>query len=157
MQFTDHCNPSALKFVHCFLWYIRHCTSVVLTPTHLSPHAQTLAAKTMIVIRWFLLFVCYSTTLNSTDIFTLGKGKALASTNGVEAYSKETLGDEIRRLTTANAQLMTDKMKIEKARVNLEADRTRLLDEKNSLIAKKEELRAEIATLNVANVPIRGH
>jgi len=33
---------------------------------------------------------------------TLGKGKAPVSTSGVEAYSKEVLGDEIRRLTIAN-------------------------------------------------------
>jgi len=35
---------------------------------------------------------------------------------------------------------MTDKMKTEKAKVNLEANRVQLFDEKNSLIVKKEEL-----------------
>jgi len=35
---------------------------------------------------------------------------------------------------------MTDKMKIEKIKANLKADRTQLFNEKNSLIAKKEEL-----------------
>ena len=45
---------------------------------------------------------------------------------------------------------MTDKMKTEKARVNLKIDRTRLFDEKNSLVVKKEEFRAEIVTLNIA-------
>jgi len=33
---------------------------------------------------------------------TSGKGKTPASTNGIKAYSKETLGDEIRKLTTVN-------------------------------------------------------
>ncbi len=90
----------------------------------------------------------------------LGKGKASASTSGVEAYSKETLGDKICRLTTANVQLMADKTETEKARVNLEADKIQLFGEKNSLVAKREEFRAEIAVLNAAkppNVPVRGH
>jgi len=55
---------------------------------------------------------------------------------------------------------MINKMKTEKVRVNLEIDRTQLLDEKNSLVVKREELRAEIAILNAAgpsNVPIRGY
>jgi len=101
--------------------------------------------------------VYYSTALDSTDISTSGKGKTPASTNGVKTYSKEALGNKIRKLTAANAQLMTDKMETEKTKVNLEADRARLFDEKNSLVAKKEELQAEIATLNATNVPIRGH
>ncbi len=104
-----------------------------------------------------LLFICYSTTLDNTDISTSNKGKTPVSINGVEAYSKEALGDKIHRLTTANAQLVTDKIETEKAKVNLEADRTRLFNEKNSLVAKKEKLRAEIAALNVANVLVRGH
>ncbi len=52
---------------------------------------------------------------------------------------------------------MSDKMETEKAKVNLETDKTRLLDEKNSLIAKREEFKTEIATLNVTNAPIRNH
>src|SRR6266699_1776827 len=88
---------------------------------------------------------------------TSNKGKTPASTNDVEAYSKEALDDEIRRLTTTNAQLMTDKIEIEKTKVNLEINRTRLLNKKNSLVVKKKELRAEIAILNVANVPIHNH
>jgi len=88
---------------------------------------------------------------------TSGKSKAPASTNGIKAYSKETLGDEIRRLTAANVQLVTNKMETEKTRVNLEANRTRLLGKKNSLITKREELRTEIVVLNITNVPIRGH
>ncbi len=71
-------------------------------------------------------------------MFTLGKGKASVFTNGVETYNKETLGDEIRKLTTTNIQLMTDKIKTEKVRVNLEADKIQLFDEKNSLVAKKK-------------------
>ncbi len=88
---------------------------------------------------------------------TSGKGKTPASTNGIKAYNKEALSDEIHKLTTANTQLIIDKMETEKARINLKTDRTRLFDKKNSLVAKKEKLRAEIAALNVANVPIRGH
>ncbi len=51
-------------------------------------------------------------------------------------------------------------MEIEKARVNLEADRTRLLGEKNSLVAKREEFQAEIVTLNItgsSNVLVYNH
>jgi len=81
----------------------------------------------MIVTYWLLLFICYSTALDNTDISILGKSKAPVSTSGIEAYSKEALGDEIRRLTAVNAQLVTDKMETEKARVNLEANRARLL------------------------------
>ncbi len=80
--------------------------------------------------------------------------------NGIEAYSKKALDDEIRRLTTANVQLMINKIKIKKAKVNLETDRVRLLDKKNSLVIKREELRTEIVTLNVAgssNAPIYSH
>ena len=95
--------------------------------------------------------------MDNTDISTSSKDKAPVSTNGVEAYSKETLGDEIRRLITTNVQLVTDKMETEKIRINLEADRIQLFDKKNSLVAKKEELRAEIVALNAANVPIRKH
>ena len=90
----------------------------------------------------------------------LNKGKTPASTSDVEAYNKEALGDEIRKLTTANAQLVADKMETKKAKVNLEADRVRLFGEKNSLVVKREEFRTEIAMLNVArfsNVPIHSH
>ncbi len=73
-----------------------------------------------------------------------------ASTNGIKAYNKETLNDEIRRLTTANIQLMTDKMETEKAKVNLEVDRVQLFGEKNSLVVKRKEFRAEIVALNAA-------
>ena len=55
---------------------------------------------------------------------------------------------------------MIDKIEAEKVRVNLEVDRVRLFGEKNSLVAKKEELRAEIAILNAvgfSNVLVRGH
>ncbi len=48
-------------------------------------------------------------------------------------------------------------METEKTRVNLEADRARLLGKKNSLVTKREKLRAEITTLNATNVLIRGH
>ena len=80
--------------------------------------------------------------------------------NDAEAYTKEQLAVEIQRLSATNAQLVNDKMKTEKIKVNLEADRTRLFGEKNSLVAKREELRAEITALNTAgppNAPIRSH
>ncbi len=107
-----------------------------------------------------LLFVCYSTTLDNTDISTSSKDKTPTSTNDVEAYNKEALGDKIHRLTIANVQLITDKMETKKARVNLKTDRIRLLDKKNFLVVKKEELRIKIAILNAAkssNIPIRRH
>ncbi len=83
-----------------------------------------------------------------------------ASTNSVEVYSKETLDDKIRKLTTTNIQLKTDKIETEKARVKLKANKIQLLDEKNSLVVKKEELRTEIIILNVAgppNILVRRH
>ncbi len=52
---------------------------------------------------------------------------------------------------------MTDKIKIEKVKVNLKADKTQLFDEKNSLIVKREKLRVKIVALNVTgppNIPI---
>ncbi len=91
---------------------------------------------------------------------TSGKGKASISTNGVETYSKEALSNEIRRLIIINVQLMTDKMEIEKVRVNLEVDKVRLFDEKNFLVVKRKELRAEIVVLNVVrsfNAPTYGY
>ena len=45
------------------------------------------------------------------------------STNGVEAYNKKALGDEIRKLIATNTQLITNKMETEKTRVNLEIDK----------------------------------
>ncbi len=97
-----------------------------------------------------LLFVYYSITLDNIDISILGKGKTPVSTNDIETYSKEALDDGICRLITINAQLVTDKMETEKARVNLEADKMRLFDEKNSLVVKRKEFRIEIVVLNVA-------
>ncbi len=91
---------------------------------------------------------------------TSGKGKVPISMNGVETYSKKALDNKICRLTAINAQLITNKIKIEKVRVNLKADRVRLFDKKNSLVVKKKELRTEIVALNTAgysNVPVRGH
>ncbi len=55
---------------------------------------------------------------------------------------------------------MTDKMEIEKVRVNLEANKVQLLDKKNSLIVKKKELRTEIAilyTARLSNVLVYGY
>ena len=52
---------------------------------------------------------CYLTTLDSIDMSILGKGKTPVSISGVEAYSKEALGEEIRRFTQVNIQLAQDK------------------------------------------------
>ncbi len=82
----------------------------------------------------------YSIVLDNTDIFTSGKGKTPVSTSGVKVYIKEQLAVEIQRFIIANIQLMTDKIETERTKVNLETDRARLLREKNSLIAKREEL-----------------
>ncbi len=61
--------------------------------------------------------------MDNTDISISNKGKAPVSTSGIEVYSKETLGDEIRRLTTANVQLVIDKIETEKVKVNLKTNR----------------------------------
>ncbi len=75
----------------------------VVSPSNAPASARpALITEIVIVTRWLLLFVCYSIALDSTDISTLDKGKAPASTNGVEAYNKEILGDEIRRLIIVN-------------------------------------------------------
>ena len=98
--------------------------------------------------------------MDNTDISTSNKGKTSVSTNSVEAYSKETLGDKICRLTITNVQLMVNKTETEKIKINLETNRTRLFGKKNSLIIKKEELRAEIVVLNAtgsSNILIRNY
>ncbi len=157
MYFTDHCNPSALKPIHCFPWYTRHYTSIAFIPTYLPPHALTLVTKIVIVTHWLLLFVYYSIALDNTNISTLSKSKTPTSTNDVETYNKETLGDKIHRLTTANIQLMTNKIKTEKAKVNLKTNKIRLFGKKNSLVTKKEEFQTEIAVLHAtrsSNVPV---
>ena len=43
---------------------------------------------------------------------------------------------------------MTDKIETKRIKVNLEADKMRLLKEKNSLVVKREELQIEIVILN---------
>ena len=95
--------------------------------------------------------------MDNTDISTLNKGKAPASTNDIEAYNKEILNDKIRRLIATNIQLMIDKIKTEKTKVNLKTNKIQLLGKKNSLVAKRKEFRTEIVILNVANVPIRSY
>ncbi len=45
---------------------------------------------------------------------------------------------------------MIDKMETEKTKANLETDKVRLIDKKNSLVAKRKKLRTEIVALNVA-------
>jgi len=97
--------------------------------------------------------------LDSTDIFTSGKSKTSISINGIEVYTKEQLVAEIQRFIVINVQLMTDKMKTEKTKVNLKVDRVRLLGEKNSLVVKREKLRAKIVIMNAvrsSNVSIHG-
>ncbi len=41
-------------------------------------------------------------------------------------------------------------METEKIKINLEADKARLLSEKNSLVVKRKKFRTEIVTLNTA-------
>ncbi len=84
------------------------------------------------------------TTLDNNGISILGKGKAPASSSDMEAYSKEILGEEIRRFIAANAQLVNDKLGIEAVKTKLEADKVRLISEKNIFVAKREELRVEL-------------
>ncbi len=86
--------------------------------------------------------------MDSIDIFTLNKSKTPISISGIEAYMKEQLATEIQRFITVNTQLMTDKMETERTKVNLEIDRVRLLGEKNFLVVKRKELRAEIVAIN---------
>ncbi len=71
------------------------------------------------------------------------------STNEVETYIKEQLAIEIQRFIATNVQLITDKMKIERTKVNLKANKTQLLKEKNSLVVKKKKLRIEIVVINI--------
>ncbi len=55
---------------------------------------------------------------------------------------------------------MVNKTETEKIKINLETNRTRLFGKKNSLIIKKEELRAEIVVLNAtgsSNILIRNY
>ena len=80
--------------------------------------------------------------------------------NDIEVYSKETLNDKIHRLITTNVQLIVNKMKIEKVKINLKPNKIQLFGKKNSLVTKREELRTEIIVLNIIgplNIPIRGH
>ncbi len=103
----------------------------------------------MIIIRWLFLFIYYSIILNNTDISILNKGKTFILTSSIEVYIKEQLAIEIQRFIIANIQLVTDKIKTERTKVNLEIDRMRLLEKKNSLIVKREKLRIEIVVINV--------
>ncbi len=52
---------------------------------------------------------------------------------------------------------MTNKIKIEKTKVNLKINKIQLFNKKNFLIAKKEKFRAKIATLNIINISIRNY
>ena len=127
---------------------------------HLPPYTLTLVIKTIIVTRWLLLFVYYSTTLDNTDISTSNKGKTFISINDVETYNKKTLDNKIYRLTATNVQLIADKTETEKTKVNLKTDKIQLFGKKNSLVAKKKEFRIEIVVLNVTglpNVPVCRH
>ncbi len=71
---------------------------------------------------------------------TSGKSKTLASSSGIEAYNKETLGEEICRFIAINVQLANDKLNIKAVKTKLEADKVKLISEKNIFIVKKEEL-----------------
>ncbi len=82
--------------------------------------------------------------LDNNGISILNKGKILALTNGIKAYNKEILGEEIYRLTATNTQLMNNKLNIKIAKTKLEADKVKLISEKNIFVVKREELRAEL-------------
>ena len=83
------------------------------------------------------------------------KGKAPAisgSTTGIDAYSKEDLAKEIQRLQTVQSQLLLDKTTLQETNNELEADKgrlasdeVRLINEKNTLVAQRQELRGELA------------
>ncbi len=128
---------------------------------HPSPHTCLRTSRFPLQRQWSLHVDCsysyYSTALDNTDISTSDKDKTPVSTNGVEAYNKEILNDKICKLIIVNVQLMIDKIKTEKTRINLKANKTRLLNKKNFLIAKKKEFWTEIITLNVINVLIRDY
>ena len=67
---------------------------------------------------------------------------------------------KIQRFSAANAQLVNNKMETEKIKVNLKADKIRLFGEKNSLVAKRKELRAKIVALNavgLSNISVRSY
>ncbi len=93
--------------------------------------------------------------LDSNGVSISSKGKALVLSSDMEAYSKEALREEIRRLTVINIQLMSDKLGIEAVKTKLEADKARLINEKNIFVAKREELRAELteaAVISTTNI-----
>ncbi len=129
---------------------------------HPSQHIYLRTSWFSLQRQWSLHIDCsclyYSTILDNTDISTSSKGKAPVSTNDIEVYNKEILSDKIYKLTTTNVQLITNKIKTEKIKVNLETNKIRLFDKKNSLVVKRKELRVEITALNTVklfNVPIR--
>jgi len=91
-------------------------------------------------------------TLDSNGISTSSKAKTPALTNGVEAYSKEILREEIRRLTTTNAQLVNDKLAIKAVKIKLEVNKAKLINEKNILVTKRKELWAELTEAVVTSI-----
>ena len=98
--------------------------------------------------------------MDNPDISISSKGKAPASVNDIETFTKEQLAIEIQRFSTANTQLITDKIKIKKIKANLKIDKAQLFGKKNSLVVKREELRTEIVALNAIgffNISIRGY
>ena len=98
--------------------------------------------------------------MNNTDISTSNKDKTPASINNIKTFTKEQLAIEIQRLSTINIQFINNKIKTEKIKANLKANKMQLFNKKNSLIVKRKELRAEIVVLNVVksfNIPIYGY
>jgi predicted GTPase len=57
------------------------------------------------------------------------------------------LAEEIRKFTTANIQLVNDKLGIKATNAKLEADKNKLINEKNILVVKREKLRTELAVI----------
>ncbi len=54
------------------------------------------------------------------------------------------LGEEIYRFIAINIQLINDKLNVKAVKTKLEADKIRLINEKNIFVVKREELRVEL-------------
>ncbi len=91
------------------------------------------------------------TTLDNNDISTLGKAKAPTSTNGIKAFNKKILKEEICRFIITNIQLINDKLNAEAVKIKFEVNKAKLINEKNIFVAKKEELQVELTEAATAS------
>jgi len=90
--------------------------------------------------------------LNNNDISTSSKAKISTSTNDIKAFNKKALKEEIRRLTITNIQLINNKLNAEITKIKLEANKTKLINEKNILITKREKLQAKLTEAVVISI-----